>query len=173
MAKNLYGRYEALLDGPKRGNSKFYQLYQEYKDLYDDFASMAMTFRKDLVPQTQLKWDQNTEKMIERAYVPFYYFQEMEEEKRFELQQYTIERWEKLEELMETLSTHPYVHLVTKFPIVKTTYNYGNYTTLHNVTDVGDYNIPPWDVQKQEILCDSRTTAAYKRALMQVICQEK
>ena len=184
-------RFEALLDGPSRGNVRrengpfrrengLYIIYQDYKKLYDKFSDLARTFRKELIPQRQLDWQNQ-----EQVFIPYYQGMKMKidpnldaidraekEEEIYNLQEYTIERWEKLEVLMKALCKHEYVHLMSSYSHVSATYNYGNYTTLENVDDFGNYNVPPWDLTKQTLVKDLRTNETYRRALMRVVCQE-
>jgi len=181
MYKNTAGKYEAFLSGPTvqpgRMETGFTKIYDNYVKLYNDFESLASTFRRELIPKNHLILVNGT--LEERTYIPYYRQQLLLADndevraKLLQLQEYTIQRWEQLEELMESLCNDPYVHAVSLFSKAKMTYDYGGYTTFKNVTDTNGYNIPPWDIKNMSIERDPRTIEEYRKALMTVVSQEK
>ena len=171
--ENVYGHYDAWLEGPhipeNRPLSRFQRSYVEYCELYGQFLTMARLYNKKDIPVTRIVRDATGalkhEYMIPR-------FCDVEGGNEIdEAQREMHAKWNKLNKKMDELANHDFVHSVSKLTRIIQTYV--DPVTGHTLVDVDvtdtPYLVHHSNVIRQKIVPHPHTTDAYKSKLMAVI----
>lgn len=164
-------RFSALLNGPKRG--KLSEIYQDYCRDYDEFESIASTFRRDTIPIFRTL--SNGTQVFS---IPLYCIQSGDEKDEVTMkekqhgqdahQQSILKRWNQLLSMAKALADHEYVHLMSSYSRV---YQNDQRDGLLDVT------CDPYQVYRgernQQLIRSQRTNDEYERLLMRVVYQNK